>query len=945
MSVLGSRVQFGVLGPLRVVARDPGEPGTVLAARQRALLAVLLWRSGQPVPADELAELVWDGAPPAGPADATRSLVMRLRRQLGTRVAARIVTRAPGYVIDISGGELDAAQFETLTRQAGTAVRAGQWAQAARTASEALGLWRGTPLADVPSQLLRDKWVPHLEELHVQALEWRIEADLHENRHEQLIPELRDLTARHPLREQIRGQLMLALYRSGRQAEALTAYRDARDVLVAELGVEPGPGLRDLHQAILSADPALAAAEPARAAEVDPQRAVPRELPPAVRGFTGRSAELRALTRILDQADGGALGTVVISAIGGTAGVGKTALALHWAHQVAGRFPDGQLYANLRGFAPSGTPATPAELVRGFLEALGVPPERIPPAPDAQAALYRSLLADRKVLIVLDNARDEHQVRPLLPASPASLVLVTSRTQLTGLAAADAARTLSLDVLPDDEAVHLLSARIGAARAAAEPEAISQIAALCAYLPLALAIAAARAGARPRFPLAALATELRDLAGRLDVLDAGDPAVSVRAVFSWSYQQLSPQAARMFRLLGLHPGPDISVPATASLAATEEPEARRLLGELTRGCLITEHAPGRYAFHDLLRAYAAGQALDTDPESDRAAAASRILDHYLHTVSHSRVLLRRAEQEPLALAPPSPGTRPERPADHLQALAWFTAEHQVLLATITQVARTGTDRRAWQLPCAMAEYLCKRGYPHEQVTVMTTAMAAATGLDDPLGKAMSLRRLGSAWRSTGDYDRACAHLQHCLLLYQQLGDRHGEAVAQTNLGYVADAQGRYADGLGHSELARGLFQTIGHELAEAEALGDIGWYHALLGDYQRARTSCEQALTLIAKHGGSSTGHAIRDTLGYIEHHLGNLAQATIHFESALALSRDISDAPLTAVILTHLGDTRHAARELPQARQAWQQALAIYDNIQRPDADKIRAKLASTQN
>jgi len=489
--------------------------------------------------------------------------------------------------------------------------------------------------------------------------------------------------------------------------------------------------------------------------------------------------------------------------------------------------------------------------------------------------------------------------------------------------------------------VQLLTARLGKDRAGAEPGAVEEIAVLCARLPLALAVAAARAGSRPRFPLAALAAELRDAVGRLDALDSGDPAASVRAVFSWSYRQLGPQAARMFRLLGLHPGPDISVPATASLAGTDQAEARRLLRELTRECLITERAPGRYAFHDLLRAYAASRARDTDPEPDRDATAGRIVDHYLHTASHSRLLLRRPAQEPLALAPPGPGTRPEQPAGHRQALAWFTAEHQVLLATIALTAETGTDGRAWQLPCAMGEYFRKRGYPREQVAVMTSALAAATRLDDLLGQAMSLRRLGMAYYSTGDYDQARAYLERCLPLYQRLGDRHGEAVAQQNLSHTANGQGRHADALGHLEQARGLFQSIGHALGEAEALGNSGWQHALLGDYQRGREVTEQALAMTARLGGGTFEHSFWDTLGYIELQLGNFAQATAHFEVALTLSRDNSDTLIEALILIHLGDARHAAAELPQAREAWQQALAIFDDLQHPNAEKVRARLA----
>jgi hypothetical protein len=428
----------------------------------------------------------------------------------------------------------------------------------------------------------------------------------------------------------------------------------------------------------------------------------------------GRAAELQALTKVLNHDGAGTPGTVVISAIGGTAGVGKTALALRFAHQVAGLFPDGQLHVNLRGFDPSGSPASPADAIRGFLDALGVPPERIPPTADAQAGLYRSLITDKRMLIVLDNARDEHQARPLLPASPGSLVIITSRNQLAGLAAADGARLLSLDVLTHDEAVQLLTARIGADRAAAEPGALDEIAVLCAHLPLALTVAAARAAARPGFPLTALAAELRGAAGRLDALDSGDPAASVRAVFSWSYQQVGTAAARLFRLLGLHPGPDISVPAAASLAAVDEPQARRLCRELARDCLITEHAPGRYAFHDLLRAYAASMARDTDSQPDRVAAMGRILDHYLHTGEHSSMLL-NPSREPLALAPPSLGTCPERPADHRQGLAWFDAEHQILLAAVTLAAETGADGHACQLAWAMTAYLFRRGYVNERI--------------------------------------------------------------------------------------------------------------------------------------------------------------------------------------------------------------------------------------
>jgi tetratricopeptide (TPR) repeat protein len=722
-----------------------------------------------------------------------------------------------------------------------------------------------------------------------------------------------------------------------RLADALGLHGQARDEFIAGAG-------RLLARGAVGG-PAAAAPDPGGLPSPGPGPGmpVPRQLPLQVRDFTGRKAELDFLACVAGAPGPGSGGTVVISAIGGTAGVGKTALALHWAHQVAGLFPDGQLYVNLRGFDPSRTPVTPAEAVRGFLDALGVPPERIPAEHDDQTGLYRTVLAERAMLIVLDNARDEAQVRPLLPASPASVVLITSRSQLTGLAAADGARLLTLDLLSHHEAVQLLTARTGDDRAAAEPAAVDEIARLCAHLPLALAVTAARAATRPRFPLTGLAAELRDAAGRLDALDAGEAAASVTAAFSWSCTQLSPAAARMFRLLGVHPGPDITIPAAASLAATGQPEARRLLRELARDCLITEHAPGRYAFHDLLRAYAARQAQDRESPHDRAAAASRALDHYLHTAARAAALLRPAHEQ-FALAPSRPGTCPERPAGHRQALAWFQAEHQVLLAAVTLAAETGADRHAWQLPSAMKAYLHLRGDPQARVTIMASAVAAATRLGDAPGQAMSLRCLGNACTDTGDYDQARAHLEHCLLLYQRLGDRTGQGWAQRSLGVLDGYQGRYADALVHTEQGLRLFQATGHEALEAEMLNGVAWSHALMGDYQQARASCEQSLALIAKLGGCHFEGDVWDTLGYIEFHLGDFARAAGHFESALALSRDRGDRGSHAWILTHAGDARHAAGQLPQARRAWQQALTILDDLQHPSARQVRAKLASIE-
>jgi hypothetical protein len=431
-------------------------------------------------------------------------------------------------------------------------------------------------------------------------------------------------------------------------------------------------------------------------------------LPAGVAGFAGRARELRALSAMTSPGHG----PVLITAIGGTAGVGKTALAVHWARQHARRFPGGQLYVNLRGFGPA-DPLPPAEALRGFLDALGVPPAQIPATLERRQALYRSLAAGRKILILLDNARDPAQVRPLLPATPTALVLVTSRDQLTGLIAADGAGPLTLDVLTEADARELLAQRLESARLAVEPTAATELITLCARLPLALAITAARAAARPQFRLAALAAELRDARGRLDALDmgAGSDTADARAVFSWSYRHLSSAAARMFRLLGIHPGPDITAPAAASLAGLGLPEARRLLRELARGHLIAESRPGRFAFHDLLRAYAAEQARAIESGEDLRAATGRALDHYLFTAYTAALLLNRAQQ-PAELATPRPGVAPEQLASHQQALAWFEAEHRVLSAAAVLAAEAGFDSHAWQHALAVLHDLRHPGAGH-----------------------------------------------------------------------------------------------------------------------------------------------------------------------------------------------------------------------------------------
>jgi DNA-binding SARP family transcriptional activator len=932
-------MRFEILGPLQVVD-EAGGLRLVAASRQRVLLAALLLHANQPVPVEELADAVWDGAPPAKAVATVRAYVMRLRHTLGPEVASRIITRDHGYLIRLDTSELDLLRFEALCRQAGAAIRARAWEEVPACVSRALELWRGMPLVDVYSQLLRDSRVPHLMQLRVQALEWRIEAELHRARHEYLIPQLQALVVEHPLRERFHAQLMLALARGGRRAEAMAAYQNARRVLVGELGIEPGPELRGLQERILAGD--VEPVTPSADDVLDPasEGAVPRQLPVAVGHFVGRVRELKTLSELLDRT-GQAGDMAVISAVSGAAGVGKTTLAVHWAHRHAGDFPDGQLYVNLRGFDPGGRPVAPTEALHAFLDALGVPAQRIPPGLDAQAALYRSLLAGKRILIVLDNAHDPEQARPLLPGSPTARAVVTSRNQLTSLVAIDGAHPLILDLLSPDEARTLLARRLGPERTAAEPRSVEEIIAACARLPLALAVAAARAATRPHAALRELAGELRDSQHRLDTLTGDDPSSEVRAVFSWSYQALSPGAARLFRLLGLHPGPDISAPVAASLAGLPPPQVPPLLAELSHASLLTEHTPGRYTYHDLLRAYATDLTHTVDSTDERRAATGRLLDHYLHTAhAAARLLFPNRDPITLTLAPPAPDTSPERLVGHREGVAWLTAEHPVLLAAVHHHASTGFDTHIWQLAWAVDTFLGRRGQWNDLTTVWQAALPAADRLGDPAAQAYAHRRLAVAHTELGRYPDAQTCFQRALDLCVRSDDRVGQANIHGHLAYLWQRQDRLPEALANAQQALTLHRAAGHHRGQAAALNAVGWYHTLLGDHTSALTHCEQALALQQQLGDPHEEANTWDSLGYTHHHLNHHAQAIHCYEHAIDLFQDIGDPYSEATTLTRLGDTQHTAGNPVAAGTAWQHALDILTNLDHPDADDLRAKL-----
>jgi tetratricopeptide (TPR) repeat protein len=629
-------------------------------------------------------------------------------------------------------------------------------------------------------------------------------------------------------------------------------------------------------------------------------------------------------------------------------GIGKTALAVRWAHQVAHRFPDGQLYVNLRGFDPAGPPMAPAEAVRAFLDAFAVPLERIPVGLEAQASLYRSVLAGRRVLVVLDNARDAAQVRPLLPGSPGCFVLVTSRTRLTSLIAAEGARPLTVDLLSGTEAGELLSRRLGPERVAAEPAAVAEIISLCARLPLALGVVAARAAMHPGFPLAVLAEELRRTRGGLRAFEGGEVNDDVRAVLSWSYQRLDTEHARLFRLLGLHPGPEITAAAAASLAGVDIVRVQRALMELARCHLVAEQVPGRFGFHDLLRAYATELVHAEDTDVERSGARQRMLDHYLHSANSANLLL-NPRWEPIVLAAPVPGVVAEEPADHAAALAWFEADHAVLLAAVQLAAETGHHGHAWQLPHELTEFLYRRGHWADWAAAENTALVAAQRYGDRLGQAHSHASLGYALAWLGHHHEAHDHLQQAVDLFAELGDSAGQADSYTRLSAAFGQQGNPAEALTAAERALSLFRDIGSSRGLALALDDIGWYHALLGEPQQALTNCQQALTLYREIGDRWGEACNLHSLGYAHHLLGQYHQAIHYLQQAAALWVELGDRHNHAEALNLLGDAHHAAGDRDAARTAWQQALDILDQLgivragvgpSYPDADEINAKL-----
>ena len=914
-------VEFRLLGQVEV--RLDGEPIDVGYAQLKAVLALLLVEVNHIVAVDRLVDRVWsDRRLPQRPRGAIQHSITLLRAALAPVPGFAITWQQTGYQLTAEPGSVDLHRFHRLIADARTA---GDDPRAVALFGEALELWRGEPFAglDIPwltecrTSLFRQRQAAELELTDIR---------LRRGDHAELLPGLAERTRDDPLDERLAAQLMLALYRNGRAAHALEHYQRFRTRLAEETGTDPGPPLRRLHHRILATDPALTVPSPTTAP-------VPRQLPAAPRSFTGRAAALADVTATLTQRGR----AVPLAVVTGSGGIGKTWLSLHWAHEHAEAFPDGQLYVNLRGFDPGSEPLPAATALRGFLDALGVAVEATPPEWEAQIGLYRSVVAGKRLLIVLDNARATDQIVPLLPGSPTCAVLVTSRHRLDGLVTSHGARTVALDVLTGTEARQLLVGHLHRHRIAAEPDAVTELLGYCAGLPLAIGIVAARAGHHPGFPLAALAAELRDQAGRLAALDTADADVNLRAVLSWSYRALSPEAATAFGLLGLAASPDISLPAAASLLARPATGTLGLLRELEHASLVQQYDPGRIRMHDLVRLAAAQHAEQDLPEPVRTAALRRLADFYLHT-AHAGDRLLQPLLPPIRLAEPHTGCQVVTLADQAAALAWFTAEHPNLLALQRLAAARGWAAVGWQLAWLQTTFLYRRGRFHAALDAWKAGQEAAKELDDPAVHAGTHQLLGAIFTELGQHTEAGHHLA----LAERSGDLPAQAYTHHALGWSWSLRGADRRALEHATESLRLYRALGLPAGETRELTVSGWYRARLGDFAEAGAHAEAALVLARRHGFREDEGLATGILGFLAQHTGRYRDAVNHYRDAAGVLLEAGNTYFEGTVLEFAGQTHLALDEPEAAHRTWQEALELYRvQARTADADRVRGYLA----
>ncbi|NSC22285.1 tetratricopeptide repeat protein [Streptomyces albus subsp. chlorinus] len=911
------RLRFAVLGPVRAWRGD--QPLSTGSPQQRALLAALLLRRGQTATAEELIDAIWGQEPPEQAKAALRTYASRIRKALGPD-AGLLVSESGGYALR-TGPEatLDVGTAHELAVRAEKAALGQDRAQARALYGQALAQWDGEPLAHVPGPYAEHQRI-RLEEWRLGLLELRLDLDLQVGCHAEAVSELTALTAAHPLRERLRELLMLALYRSGRQAEALAVYHDTRRLLADELGVDPRPELSELQQRILEADDELTYQADEPSAEGKPAVTRPAQLPATVADFTGRASFVAELGDQLAQADGTVM---AVSAVAGIGGVGKTTLAIHVAHAAADRFPDGQLYVDLQGAGAS--PADPEAVLGSFLRALGVADSDIPSGVVDRAALFRSLLAGRRVLALLDNARDAAQVRPLLPGTAGCAALVTSRVRMVDLAGA---HLVDLDVMSPDEALALFTRIVGEERVLSEREAAMDVVAACGFLPLAIRIAAARLSARRTWTVSVLAAKLADERRRLDELQAGDQAV--KATFELGYGQLDPEQSRAFRLLGLAEGPDISLDAAAALLDRTPEEAEDVLESLVDTSLLESAAPRRYRFHDLVRLFARACAeRDEQPPSECEAALGRLLDFYLATARNVHALERPEERLVDHLEPTEheglgfPG--------QTAAIDWLFSESACFLACARQLGTGATLRKAVDLLMA-AGALGESGAnirQYEQAAQALKEAAQADGNAHAEARARSV--LTGLHLTSGDFDAAADQARAAEVLGTADGDPISRSYALNDQGIVANYQGRYEEAKHFLSQALEAFRAQDNKIAAASALGNLSRASTWLGETEEAIALAEQAVAIHAGVGISMRRANSLYALGIALTEAGRLAEAERHLGEALDIFQQSRQRLWEGMAYFRLGEVQLAAERPAQAAALAEQAIAILRSVGGP--------------
>ncbi|MFF0071929.1 BTAD domain-containing putative transcriptional regulator [Streptomyces sp. NPDC005494] len=981
---MGQGLDFGLLGPLEVrragAVLDPGR------RRQRLLLIRLLLADGRAVSPQTLCEELWPQQPGRAPDAALGSLhahISKIRAVLEPQHLRRqgafevLVTEPLGYALRVAPENLDTVRFERSVARAHRFMDQGSPDRVVDEARKALDMWRGTAFADAAHHLFAAQETARLEELRQTTREVRATGLLLRGRITEALHAAQEMTAQHPLRETGWALLLRALYLAGRHPEALQRYTDLRRHLADELGLEPGPALRALHQGILHHDlpplipgdrtydtvpqggrhpsrtittetpgggeptsptaPAAdrsdhaeaesgargaAVADGGRAADLPLPSARPAQLPRSLPVFAGRAAEGAWLSAVGGAPDrpGPVIAPAVV--ISGTPGVGKTTFAVHHAHRVASSFPDGQLFVNLRGFHPHASAVEPGTALHGFLTALGVPAPRIPEDTADRSSLFRSLLADRKILLVLDNARDEQQVRPLLPAGAGCLTLITSRNQLPGLITTDGAKPLRLALPSPTEAHEALERRLGTERLAAEPTAAADIIRLCGRLPLAMAVVAARAELDPSLPLHAVVDDLRHTHGGLEAFTGSDTTTDVRTVFSWSYQSLDEHAARLFRLLALHPGPHITAPAAASLAGLSLSRTRRALAELLSSCLVEQPLPGRYSLHDLLRGYATELTHTHDTDQGRHQATLRGLDHYMFTACEGNRFLKQDISHDLELGEPHSGVRPEELTTATQAARWFTAEQAVLTGMLHTAVSQKLDDHITGLAWSLKEYLNRQEFWPEAIAALAPALEVARRRNDSLEEGRCLRHLGGIHGYLGHQEQALHQLHHATAIFEELDDIGEQARAHYVTACALFLFGRTAEAVAASERGLELSRETGEELWLAECLLELAWFHSNLGNLEKSLLYSEEGIALFHRLDARWQLAQAWDILGHNLRLLGRYEDSVTTYQRASKAFGELGDHRNAIGTLMRLGDTRLSMGDREGARTDWVQAL-----------------------